>query len=103
MDMSMDKSSQCHKKHTPRSEQLVKEVTTRLNRAIGQLNGVKQMVEEDRYCGDVLIQLAAAQSAVKAVSRMLLEDHLQSCVIEEVQQGNTKVISEVIELLKKFS
>ncbi|WP_028263367.1 metal-sensing transcriptional repressor [Atopobium fossor] len=99
----MDKHPQCHKKHTPRSEQLVKDVTTRLNRAIGQLNGVKQMVEEDRYCGDVLTQLAAAQSAVKAVSRMVLEDHLQSCVIEEVQQGNTKVISEVVDLLKKFS
>lgn len=100
---NMDKHPQCHKKHTPRSEQLVKDVTTRLNRAIGQLNGVKQMVEEDRYCGDVLTQLAAAQSAVKAVSRMVLEDHLQSCVIEEVQQGNTKVISEVVDLLKKFS
>ncbi|MDU5892470.1 MAG: metal-sensing transcriptional repressor, partial [Atopobium minutum] len=41
--------------------------------------------------------------AVKAVSRMLLEDHLQSCVVEEIQQGNTEVISEVVDLLKKFS
>ena len=93
----------CHIKHTPRSEQLVKDTTTRLNRAIGQLNGVKQMIEGGRYCGDVLVQLAAAQSAVKAVSRMLLEDHLQSCVVEEIQQGNTEVISEVVDLLKKFS
>lgn len=61
------------------------------------------MIEEGRYCGDVLVQLAAAQSAVKAVSRMLLEDHLQSCVVEEIQQGNTEVISEVVDLLKKFS
>ena len=88
----------CHcgaQKHTPRSEQLKADVTRRLNRAIGQLNGIKTMVEEDRYCGDVLTQLAAVESAVKA-------DHLETCVVERVQAGDTEVVDEVMGLFKKF-
>ena len=61
------------------------------------------MVEEDRYCGDVLTQLAAAQSALKSVSRLLLQDHLETCVVERVQQGDTEVIEELMTLLKQFS
>ena len=89
-------------KHTPRSDELKKSVTCRLNRAIGQLNGVKAMIEDDRYCGDVLTQLAAAESAVKAVSRMVMQDHLKTCVVERVQQGDTEVVDEVMDLLRKF-
>ncbi len=93
----------CHIKHTPRSEELKKNVTRRLNRAIGQLNGVKSMVAEDRYCGDVLTQLAAAESAVRSVSRLLLQDHLETCVVERVQKGDTEVIEELMSLLRQFS
>jgi DNA-binding FrmR family transcriptional regulator len=93
----------CRTKHIPRSEELKKNVTRRLNRAVGQINGVKTMVEEDRYCGDVLTQLAAAQSALKSVSRLLLQDHLETCVVERVQQGDTEVIEELMTLLKQFS
>lgn len=95
----------CHcgaQKHTPRSEQLKADVTRRLNRAIGQLNGIKAMVEEDRYCGDVLTQLAAVESAVKAVSREVMQDHLETCVVERVQAGDIEVVDEVMGLFKKF-
>ncbi len=91
-----------HYKHTPRDEQFKKALLGRLNRAIGQLNGVKAMVEEDRYCGDVLTQLAAAESAVRAVSREVLRDHLNTCVVERVQAGDTEVVDEVCDLLRKF-
>ena len=93
----------CHAKHTPRSDELKANVTKRLNRAIGQLGGVKTMVEEDRYCGDVLTQLAAAESAIKSVRRLVLQDHLETCVVERVQQGDTEVIDELMALLKQFS
>ena len=89
-------------KRTPRSDELKRDVTRRLNRAIGQLNGVKGMVEDGRYCGDVLTQLAAAESAVKAVSRMIMKDHLHTCVVERIQQGDTEVVDEIMDLLKKF-
>lgn len=95
----------CHcgaQKRTPRSEQLKADATRRLNRAIGQLNGIKTMIEEDRYCGDVLTQLAAVESAVKAVSREVMQDHLETCVVERVQAGDTEVVDEVMGLFKKF-
>ena len=93
----------CHTKHTPRSEELKANVTRRLNRAIGQLGGVKGMIEEDRYCGDVLTQLAAAESAIRSVSRLLLQDHLETCVVERVQEGDTEVIDELMTLLRQFT
>lgn len=90
------------KKHTPRSEALKTDVSRRINRAVGQLNGIKTMVEEDRYCGDVLTQLAAVESAVKAISRELMQDHLETCVVERIQSGDTEVVDEVMGLFKKF-
>ncbi|WP_455138738.1 metal-sensing transcriptional repressor [Thermophilibacter sp.] len=89
-------------KHTPRSPELKRDVTTRINRAVGQLNGIRQMVEDDRYCGDVLTQLAAVESAVKAISREVMRDHLETCVVERVQAGDTEVVDEVMGLFKKF-
>lgn len=94
----------CHaaRKHTPRSDELKRDVSRRINRAVGQLNGIRQMVEEDRYCGDVLTQLAAVESAVKAISREVMRDHLETCVVERVRAGDTEVVDEVMDLFKKF-
>ena len=86
----------CHQKKTPRSEKLQADVQRRLNRAIGQLNGVKTMIDDNRYCGDVLTQLAAAESAIHRVREILLKEHMETCVVEEVQAGNTEVIDEVL-------
>ena len=91
-----------HLKRTPRSEELKHDVTCRCNRVIGQLNGIKNMVDSDRYCGDVLTQLAAVESAVKAISREVMRDHLETCVVEQVQEGNVEVVDEVMDLFKKF-
>ena len=93
----------CRHKSTPRSEEMQADVQKRLNRAIGQLNGVKAMVEDNRYCGDVLTQLAAAESAIRRVSEILLREHMRTCVIEEVRDGNDEVVDEVIDLMRKFS
>jgi DNA-binding FrmR family transcriptional regulator len=98
----MNKNECVSHKSTPRSEALKRSLTSRLNRAIGQLNGIKAMVEEDRYCGDVLTQLAAAESAVRAVSREVLRNHLETCVVERVQAGDIEVVDEMCELLRKF-
>ena len=89
-------------KHTPRAPELKRDVTRRINRAVGQLNGIRAMVEEDRYCGDVLTQLAAVESAVKAISREVMRDHLETCVVERVQAGDTDVVDEVMDLFRKF-
>ena len=93
----------CHQKHTPRSDEFKRDLDKRINRAVGQLNGIKSMIDEDRYCGDVLTQLAAAESAIRSVRRLVLQDHLETCVVERVQQGDTEVVDELMTLLKQFS
>ena len=75
----------------------------RLNRVIGQLNGVKAMIDDNRYCGDVLVQLSAAESAVHSISAIMLQNHLETCVVEQIEQGNTQIIDEAMQLIKKFA
>lgn len=103
MTTKPNSSCECHQKNTPRSEELQKDIERRLNRVIGQLNGVKQMIDNNRYCGDVLTQLAAAESAIRSVSGIVLHNHLETCVVEQIQEGNTEIIDEVMQLVKKFS
>ena len=93
----------CATKHTPRSSELKAGIARRINRAIGQLNGIRQMVEDDRYCADVLVQLAAVEKAVAAISREIMQDHLETCVVERIQAGDTEVVDEVMDLLRRFS
>ena len=93
----------CRHKSTPRSMELQADMQKRLNRAIGQLTGVKAMIEDNRYCGDVLTQLAAASAAVRRVSEMVLAEHMRTCVVEEVRAGNDEVIDEVMALMRRFS
>ena len=93
----------CKYKHTPRSEELQKDVTRRLNRAIGQLNAVKDMVADNRYCGDVLTQLAAAESAIHRVSEMLLEEHMHTCLIKDIRSGKDEAVDELFMLMRRFN
>lgn len=90
-------------KETPRGEEFQADLQKRLNRVVGQLNGVKAMIDDNRYCGDVLTQLAAAESAIKGISTEVLRNHLKTCVVEQIQQGNTEVIDEVLQLMRRFS
>ena len=80
-----------------------KKVEPLLKTARGQIDGVLKMIEDNRYCGDVLTQLAAAESAVRRVSEMVLAEHMRTCVVEEVRAGNDEVIDEVMALMRRFS
>ena len=92
----------CRHKETERTDDLQHDLTKRLNRAIGQLNGVKDMIADNRYCGDVLVQLAAAESAVHRIAEIVLQDHMETCVVEQVRAGNVEVVDEAMRLIKKF-
>ena len=61
------------------------------------------MIDDNRYCGDVLTQLAAAESAVHSISALMLQNHLETCVVEQIRRGNVEVVDEVMQLMKKFS
>lgn len=91
-----------HHKSTPRSEQELRQLQNRLKRMIGQLNGIRKMLDDNRYCGDILIQVAAVESALQSFGYLVLQDHLETCVVEEIQKGNTQIVDEAVELIKKL-
>ncbi len=79
-----------------------KDLTNRLNRCIGQLNGIKKMIDEDRYCDDVLIQLSAVNKSIKAIANLVLDNHMHTCLIEHINNGDYEIIDEIVELFKRF-
>lgn len=92
----------CRRKNTPRSEETARQLRNRISRITGQLNGIQKMLDENRYCGDILNQIAAVESALQSVGYIILEEHMQTCVIEEINKGNTDIVSEAVELMKKL-
>ena len=92
----------CRHKDTERAAELQSDIKKSLNRAIGQLNGVKAMIEDNRYCGDVLMQLSASEAAIRRISGIILQDHLETCVVEQIRSGNVEVVDEVMQLIKRF-
>lgn len=87
---------------TERSQKEKKDLLSRCNRVEGQVRGIKGMIEKDIYCDDILNQIAAARSALDAMGRMLLENHLKSCVVSRVQAGELEVVDEVLTTIKKM-
>ena len=90
------------KKFTKRSESEKKIINNRLNRIEGQVRGVKKMIEEDRYCDDALIQLSAIDKSVKSLANHILENHMQTCVLNDLENGNYEIIDEVVNLFRRF-
>ena len=84
------------------SDKMKSNLITRLNRIEGQIRGVKGMIEKDTYCDDVLNQIAAIQSALNSVGKLLLEGHMKSCIIERIQAGEHEVIDELLVTVNKL-
>ncbi|HPR94344.1 MAG TPA: metal-sensitive transcriptional regulator [Syntrophomonadaceae bacterium] len=84
------------------SDKTVHELVSRLNRVEGQIRGIKGMVERHVYCDDILNQIASAQSALHGVAKLLLENHMKSCVMEQIQAGDEEVIDEVVKTIFKL-
>lgn len=98
----MNDNSCCHYKKTPRKEENIKSLKNRLNRITGQINGVGKMLDDNRYCGDILIQISAIESALQAIGYEILKEHMNTCVVEEIKRGNTDIIDETTDLIKKL-
>lgn len=73
----------------------------RLRRIEGQVRGVCKMVEEDRYCVDILTQVSAIQSALNAFNKELLAQHIKSCVVDDIRAGHDEVVDELVATLQK--
>ncbi len=97
----MSSAKETHHKSTiqPRKKALL----SRLKRAEGQVRGVAKMIEDDRYCIDILTQITALRSALDAVAIQLIEDHTKGCVKDSIRQGDDAAIDELITIVKRFA
>ena len=92
-----------HSKHTLRASDNKSKLINRLNRLEGQIRGIKSMVEEDVYCDDILIQVAAVKSALDAFSSSLFEEHLKTCVVRDIKANNPEIIEEILTTIKRLT
>jgi len=90
-------------KRTHRSENEKKIIHNRLNRIEGQVKGIMKMINEDRYCNDILIQLAALDSSVKSLSNLILENHLYRCISRDLEHGKLEAFDEIVHLFRRFN
>lgn len=74
----------------------------RLSRIEGQVRGVRKMVEEDVYCPDILIQVSAINAALNSFNKVLLAEHIRSCVADDIRKGKDETIDELVGVLQKL-
>ena len=98
----MEKDCCTRYKKTPRSEEQLKTLRSRMNRIAGQVAGIQRMLDDNRYCGDILTQIAAGESALQSVGYLVLQEHMRSCVAEGVREGRDEMLDEAVELMKKL-
>ncbi|MCI8635128.1 MAG: metal-sensing transcriptional repressor [Eubacterium sp.] len=92
----------CNNKTKERSEQEYKDLLHRLNRIEGQVRGIKRMVEHDAYCTDILVQVAAVNAALNSFNRVLLSNHIKTCVIQDIKEGREETVEELLATLQKL-
>ena len=92
----------CTHKTKQRSEKEVKDLTTRLSRIEGQIRGIRGMVERDAYCTDILTQVAAANAALNSFTKVLLANHIRTCVAREIREGRDETIDELVDTLQRL-
>ena len=97
----MDNCCQCQKKRE-RSEEEMKKLCNRLCRIEGQLRGLREMLQKDIYCTDILIQVSAVNAALNSFSKELLSEHLRTCVADGIRRGDDGVIEELVGVLQKL-
>ena len=85
-----------------RTDEEKKNLTRRLNIIAGQVSGLQQMIDDDRYCDDVLTQMSAINKSLESVENFILESHIKGCVVSDIKAGNLDIIDEVMDLFKRL-
>ena len=92
----------CCERTKKRSEEEIKALMNRLSRIEGQIRGIKNMLEKDAYCTDIITQVSAANAALNAFNRELMASHIRSCVKTDVEKGDDASLEEMISLMQKL-
>lgn len=98
----MEKNTCCCEKTKSRSEKEYKDLINRLNRIEGQIRGIKRMIESDAYCTDILVQVSAANAALNSFNKVLLSNHIRTCVANDIREGKEETIDELVMTLQKL-
>ena len=98
----MSEIKECCCKIKERSEKEYKDLINRLSRIEGQIRGIKKMVENDAYCIDILTQVSAANAALNSFNKMLLGEHIRTCVTNDIKEGKTETVDELVSTLQKL-
>lgn len=85
-----------------RSEEERKKLTHRLSRIEGQVRGLREMLQKDAYCVDILVQVSAVNAALNSFSRELLSEHIHTCVADGIRRGDDEVVDELVSVLQKL-
>ena len=91
-----------HCRTKERSDAEKKALLNRLSRIEGQIRGIRKMVEEDAYCIDIINQIGAASGGLTSLNKVILEEHIRTCVAEDVREGRTDKLDELTETLRKL-
>lgn len=97
----MPNECQCHKTKK-RGDDEYKKLINRLNRIEGQIRGIRKMVENDAYCIDILVQVAAVNAALNSFNKELLSNHIHTCVARDIREGRDETVDELVDTLKKL-
>ena len=97
----MEEKVCCHKKKE-RSEEEYKDLIQRLNRIEGQVRGIKGMVERDAYCPEIMVQVSAVNAALKSFNKVLLANHIRTCVADDIRSGQDDKIDELFCTIQKL-
>lgn len=100
--MDQKKECTCCEKNTIRSEEDIRKLIHRLNRIEGQIRGIRNMLENNAYCTEILVQSAAVNAAVNAFNKELIADHIRGCVARDIRDGKDEVIDELVVTLQKL-
>jgi len=91
----------------PKSKHRTNEEKDRLKKRLstleGQIRGISQMINDDRYCNDVLIQISAVNNSLKSLGNSILKSHMDSCMVKEIQEGNIEITNDIMELFKRIN
>ena len=91
----------CSHKTKERSEKEYKDLLNRLSRIEGQVRGIRKMVENDAYCTDILVQVSAVNAALNSFNKVLLANHIRTCVADDIRSGKEETIDELVTTLQK--
>lgn len=91
----------CHKtKERPDKEYI--DLLNRLSRIEGQVRGIKNMVEQEAYCTDILVQVSAVSAALNSFNKVLLANHIKTCVTQDILDGREETVDELVAILQKL-